>query len=677
MGFQNVFCFMNKRYFIILLFPFLSFNECFSKSSYLLMEKDKPFTEQCVFENTIYDIREDFDLRGAIVRIPKSSVLELNGGSINNGTIVLSSDTKIVGTGEKLNRLLITIDSKMVKNVLINGIELVGYKNSAKKNDDLVSGIRVNLGASVNNFTVSNCVIHGYNTGISARGSNVFIKDNLLYDNGHQGTVAQVHDSEIDIAAGYNANNVSSSNFLVTGNRCLSKYVHRNIDCGELLSEDNIIISNNICVSMNGLTEEASDDVFKSQCILVGYTGTSRKDKAVIISNNICKNCNWAAIYVRANNTDDTVGANGYLALITNNVIENVVKDSKSSFGAGIACELREGSVITNNIIKNCSQGINIGQVLSNGHVKISGNSIDNCNYGIINDSVANKIDISDNSITNVSRKGIAISEATVISGNTPNKYIYISNNIITLRKNNTSITNVYSDDNPSGIFLYNIGANCYSVNSNSIHSDNPLTNVGIMLLCNAKDSYVTINGNRISGCVYGVVKKADSEPRNDKCRMIENGFVNCAQAFSIGANSKKQLFVVERSQYEGCGSRFGDQTWARMVFDGEVKPDGSYVLFDDCQVDSFSSKYGKIPNAPLCFLEKSFMKGDVVIPRNKEYFSSATCSGTSGNSSFLWRFENASLPDYLLDACALPGQIVYSTSSKTLLYYVNSWHAL
>ena len=666
--------------FVILLSFFLSACGVSAKASYVQLVASKSFTSQCNQENTVYDIREDFNLNGTTVRIPKGAVLKLNGGTINNGGLILQSNNKIIGTGEVFNRLLITIDDKNVENILINGIELSGYKNIAKKEEDIVTGIRVNLGATVNNLTISNCIIHNFNAGITARGSNIYIKDNILYDNGHKNSVVHVHDGEIDICAGYNSTSIHTCNFIISGNRCLSKYVHRNIDCGKLLSEDNILITDNICVSMNGMSSDAADDIYKAQCILVGYAGTSKRDKGVIISNNICKHCNWSAIYVRADNSEKTEGTNGYLALITNNYIENVIKDPKNTFsaaGAAIACELREGSMISNNIIKNCTQGINLGRIFSYGHMKVSGNSIDNCDYGILNNSVAKKIDITDNSITNITLKGISIIESSSVANKSADKYVNISNNHITMSGKNAAIKNSFSDENSAGVFLYNIGATSYSVYSNFIHSDNPLANIGVLVLCNTKDSYLTVNGNKISGCYAGICKKADSAARNVNCRMIANDFTNCTQAFMIGANSNKQLFIVEDNRYENCKSKFGDQSWAKMVFDGKINPDGSIIVFDDCSTDLSSKKFGTIKSAPVCFYDKEFKEGDVIMSSNRTYFSAATCYSTDKTKNAHWRFENASMPDQLIESLAAPGQIVYSTSQKKMRVFDRYWRNL
>lgn len=510
---------MHKRLLLSILFIVCAMLPLMASKPYILLSPQKSFASQCTKENAIYEVRNDFDLKGAVVRLPKGCVLKLNGGSINNGKIYLLSDTKIVGTGEKCKRLMLGVEIKNVENVVIDGIEMVGFKNAAQKKEEIVTGIKVSPGGSVNGFSVSNCRIHGYNTGISLRGSNVNIKDNVFYDNGHLETVGGVHDDEVDVCAGYSPNEPETCNFIITGNRCLSKNVHRNIDCGELLSENNIIVSNNICVSMNGISAEATDDTRKAQCILVGYTGISEKNKAAIISNNICKHCSWGGIYVRANNTEKTSGSNGYVAMITGNYIENVVKTPASKFGAGIACELREGSIISNNIIKDCTQGINIGQVFSNGHVKVFGNSIDNCDYGVVNDAVARKIDITDNSITNVRVQGIAVNEATSTSSDGIDKFVNISDNTITL----------FAETACKGIFLYNVGAVNCRMSNNFVQGLDKKNNIGIQFRCNDKSSMLTIRNNYVSGCKVGIEKMPDTAVINKSYRLVENEIVNCA----------------------------------------------------------------------------------------------------------------------------------------------------
>lgn len=55
---------------------------------YVILRKNKTFAEQVTKENTIYEIRYDFDLNGEEITIPTNCVLKFEGGSLNNGTII-------------------------------------------------------------------------------------------------------------------------------------------------------------------------------------------------------------------------------------------------------------------------------------------------------------------------------------------------------------------------------------------------------------------------------------------------------------------------------------------------------------------------------------------------------------------------------------------------------------
>lgn len=61
---------------------------------YVILRKNKSFAEQVTKENTIYEIRYDFDLNGAEITIPENCVLKFNGGSFKNG-IINGNTTKI------------------------------------------------------------------------------------------------------------------------------------------------------------------------------------------------------------------------------------------------------------------------------------------------------------------------------------------------------------------------------------------------------------------------------------------------------------------------------------------------------------------------------------------------------------------------------------------------------
>lgn len=54
---------------------------------YVILRKNKTFAEQVTESNTIYEIRDTFNLGGVSVNIPAGCVLYFNGGKISNGTI--------------------------------------------------------------------------------------------------------------------------------------------------------------------------------------------------------------------------------------------------------------------------------------------------------------------------------------------------------------------------------------------------------------------------------------------------------------------------------------------------------------------------------------------------------------------------------------------------------------
>lgn len=62
-----------------------------NEMGYVILRKNKTFAEQINKENTIYEIRYNFDLDGQSVEIPENCILKLNGGKIINGTIALNS----------------------------------------------------------------------------------------------------------------------------------------------------------------------------------------------------------------------------------------------------------------------------------------------------------------------------------------------------------------------------------------------------------------------------------------------------------------------------------------------------------------------------------------------------------------------------------------------------------
>lgn len=64
--------------------------------------------DQATDENTIYEIRESFDLGGSIMEVPEGSILRFVGGTISNGTINGNrSKIEVIGEYEALNNVLL------------------------------------------------------------------------------------------------------------------------------------------------------------------------------------------------------------------------------------------------------------------------------------------------------------------------------------------------------------------------------------------------------------------------------------------------------------------------------------------------------------------------------------------------------------------------------------------
>lgn len=75
---------------------------------YIILRKNKLFAEQITKNNTIYEIRYDFDLLNTEIELPSNCKLLFCGGSISNGSIILNNTT-------------INCDYSGLKNVSVKG----------------------------------------------------------------------------------------------------------------------------------------------------------------------------------------------------------------------------------------------------------------------------------------------------------------------------------------------------------------------------------------------------------------------------------------------------------------------------------------------------------------------------------------------------------------------------
>lgn len=65
---------------------------------YVILRKNKSFTEQVTKENTIYEIRYNFDLNGETINIPENCILKFEGGSLSNGFIDFKNNSIVSKT---------------------------------------------------------------------------------------------------------------------------------------------------------------------------------------------------------------------------------------------------------------------------------------------------------------------------------------------------------------------------------------------------------------------------------------------------------------------------------------------------------------------------------------------------------------------------------------------------
>ena len=111
---------------------------------YLVLKKNKTFAEQVTQENTIYEIRYNFDLNEASVQIHAGCVLKFDGGSLSNGTLS-GNDTRIDYTGTIFDGIAISgtwivpeIRSSMFADLSNNGLKNLFALQNADFHNDLI-----------------------------------------------------------------------------------------------------------------------------------------------------------------------------------------------------------------------------------------------------------------------------------------------------------------------------------------------------------------------------------------------------------------------------------------------------------------------------------------------------------------------------------------------------------
>lgn len=299
-----------------------------SSKGYKILKKSKSFVEQVTKENTIYEIRHEFNLNNNEVIIPENCVLKFNGGTIINGTITFNNTL--------LDGQVNIVDSILNGTISNKYIHSTWFPTKTTTNNNLVSAIKIVCNSSstfifdpgVYNFTerifvYGNCNIIGVNKnnviinaincddffvmfGSDKKGgtpmcwsgimSNItfiaktggkyinFLGMYLVSDCEISDCVVDISSLDVGISGGFIKSHNNAEYVLVNKdcknvsivrchtidnmNRTESSVAQGSAECISVESKTNVIISNNIC-------EASRDDLAVHNC------------KNAIISNNI------------------------------------------------------------------------------------------------------------------------------------------------------------------------------------------------------------------------------------------------------------------------------------------------------------------------------------------------------------------------------------------------------
>lgn len=123
------------------------------KRGYVILRTDESFVNQVLNDNTIYEIRYNFNLNASPVTIPQNCILLFNGGRITNGTLVCSNGVEIYN-GNFLNCPLLVRGDFKIDN---SHIEI----NSNIYNTERAGGIIAEYGDTgiVSYVEITNCRI--------------------------------------------------------------------------------------------------------------------------------------------------------------------------------------------------------------------------------------------------------------------------------------------------------------------------------------------------------------------------------------------------------------------------------------------------------------------------------------------------------------------------------------
>lgn len=318
---------------------------------YVILRKNKTINDQILEDNTIYEIRYDFDLNGDNIQLPNNVVLRFNGGSFKNGTVF---GTGLAADGDIRNTVNAKVFSKGVNlntadSFTASNIGMVSGENGSGFNDEILDSVlsrKAKLVLDGKYYFTKNHVI---SNDLTISGGTILLKSNL-FENIEQG----VSVSFIDI------NICSTEQILIEKKEELDYLI------GDIIFE-NCVIEDCSIIRLYGadVPYQTTPHGLRSFVVKNCYINTSLtlavlNDLCVsdkfLFSGNIVKNMQYSLINLGETNEFSNTGDKvEYWAdiIFSNNNITGVVSKNNTSYNTTIIADGQNKLFFNNNIISD------------------------------------------------------------------------------------------------------------------------------------------------------------------------------------------------------------------------------------------------------------------------------------------------------------------------------------
>jgi hypothetical protein len=464
----------------------------------------------------------------------------------------------------------------------------------------------------VGNFTVANCFVEQFEgSGVEVRRCHDFeIIDNFFFANIWSSYGSGVPGASTADILLYSAA-ANSNRILIQGNYCLSNN-SQGIFVDALGGNADIIVSNNICVTLNpatctltgawtefAMTSNASA-LQRRHAIVISYTFQSQDGPRCVVEANVCRNTGWTGIYKE--------GASQGPVVIANNICSNNGYGLSNALSGGIFAYVDGNELIQGNYIYNFrntdasgSGGITlVATTAPTNRAQVKNNTIKySFNNGIFLGTNSAFVDVTNNTILSSSLCDIVWEAAPATAG--VGNHVFAYNNILRTTGNLVAAIRI---DAQASTYPTIIKQNIINGVNNTTSSSN---NSGVRVSA-TNPQYVEIQENRIEKFYNGVYIDAVWTGRNFDVVLENNTLNNCAVGFVIKANSNNVTVPLVNNEYP--------------LTTTQTDADGFFVAGRVCQRESKRLVWETTSAVPTV---GSWIQGD------RAYFTAPTASGFIG----------------------------------------------